>query len=236
VSHTSRSAPPTLRPNHLEPRRGTPPRRSSVRRYYDPQTGQFLSVDPAVDQTEAAYTYVNGDPVDTVDPFGLGCGSWLDPHPLGCAQAVGSALSHGAAGLASAITTPSIYNPAYDLVNAVAVIPYAAYYIAYRTLSSIGAIPVVGFYLTLATPASALYITEWLGLEADEGIDIFKNWAFCNGEKAADEGGPIYPTSIHAGPQIYGPGLHPNGRKDLYPAHSYPWWQGFSPNRNPNAG
>jgi uncharacterized protein RhaS with RHS repeats len=45
----------------------------SVRRYYDPQTGQFISVDPAVDQTEAPYAYVNGDPVDGADPLGLGC-------------------------------------------------------------------------------------------------------------------------------------------------------------------
>ena len=45
----------------------------SVRRYYDPPTGQFISVDPAVDQTEAPYAYVNGDPVDGTDPLGLGC-------------------------------------------------------------------------------------------------------------------------------------------------------------------
>lgn len=47
------------------------PRGYSVRRYYDPQTGQFISVDPAVDQTEAPYGYVNGDPVDNTDPLGL---------------------------------------------------------------------------------------------------------------------------------------------------------------------
>ncbi|HEY2176527.1 MAG TPA: RHS repeat-associated core domain-containing protein, partial [Mycobacteriales bacterium] len=43
-------------------------------RYYDPATGQFSSVDPAVDQTQAAYAYVDGDPVDYVDPYGLGIG------------------------------------------------------------------------------------------------------------------------------------------------------------------
>jgi uncharacterized protein RhaS with RHS repeats len=44
----------------------------SFRRYYDPATGQFISVDPAVDQTEAPYGYVAGDPVNSIDPYGLG--------------------------------------------------------------------------------------------------------------------------------------------------------------------
>jgi RHS repeat-associated protein/uncharacterized repeat protein (TIGR02059 family) len=45
----------------------------NIRRYYDPQTGQFISVDPAVDQTEAPYAYVDGDPVNGTDPLGLAC-------------------------------------------------------------------------------------------------------------------------------------------------------------------
>ncbi|HEX4324923.1 MAG TPA: hypothetical protein VHZ77_09875 [Gaiellaceae bacterium] len=40
-----------------------PPIRSyPVRRYYDPATGQFISVDPLVDQTEAPYSYAGDDP------------------------------------------------------------------------------------------------------------------------------------------------------------------------------
>jgi hypothetical protein len=50
-----------------------PSRCSLVGRYYDPQTGQFISVDPLVDKTEAPYAYVNGNPVDGTDPLGLGC-------------------------------------------------------------------------------------------------------------------------------------------------------------------
>jgi hypothetical protein len=48
-------------------------RQCLIRRYYDPGTGQFLSVDPAVDQTQAPYAYVDGDPVNGIDPLGLGC-------------------------------------------------------------------------------------------------------------------------------------------------------------------
>jgi RHS repeat-associated protein len=41
-----------------------------VNRYYDPATGQFLSVDPLVDETDQAYAYTGGDPVDGTDPNG----------------------------------------------------------------------------------------------------------------------------------------------------------------------
>ena len=39
-------------------------------RYYDPATGQFLSVDPAVTQTGQPYTYAAGNPVSESDPSG----------------------------------------------------------------------------------------------------------------------------------------------------------------------
>jgi len=42
-----------------------------VDRYYDPQTGQFLSVDPKVQQTQQAYIYAGDDPVRNTDPSGL---------------------------------------------------------------------------------------------------------------------------------------------------------------------
>ena len=43
-----------------------------VNRYYDPSTGQFLSVDPLVDLTDQPYQYVGGDPINGSDPSGLG--------------------------------------------------------------------------------------------------------------------------------------------------------------------
>ena len=42
-----------------------------VDRYYDPATGQFLSVDPKVQQSQQAYVYAGDDPVRNTDPSGL---------------------------------------------------------------------------------------------------------------------------------------------------------------------
>jgi RHS repeat-associated protein len=42
-----------------------------INRYYDPATGQFISVDPYLDQTNAPYTYADGNPVTNTDPTGL---------------------------------------------------------------------------------------------------------------------------------------------------------------------
>lgn len=46
------------------------PAHALINRYYDPGTGQFLSVDPLVDETDQAYGYTGGDPVVGTDPNG----------------------------------------------------------------------------------------------------------------------------------------------------------------------
>ena len=40
-------------------------------RYYDPATAQFLTIDPAVSQTQAPYTYTSDSPLNATDPEGL---------------------------------------------------------------------------------------------------------------------------------------------------------------------
>ena len=42
-----------------------------INRYYDPATGQFLTVDPGVAVTGQPYAYAGGDPVNQDDPTGL---------------------------------------------------------------------------------------------------------------------------------------------------------------------
>jgi uncharacterized protein RhaS with RHS repeats len=42
-----------------------------VARYYDPSTGQFLSIDPDVAQTLSPFNYAGDNPVNEIDPMGL---------------------------------------------------------------------------------------------------------------------------------------------------------------------
>jgi len=42
-----------------------------INRYYEPATGQFISVDPLLSQTQQPYAYADGNPVSNSDPTGL---------------------------------------------------------------------------------------------------------------------------------------------------------------------
>jgi RHS repeat-associated protein len=81
-----------------------------VHRYYDPTTGQFVSVDPKVDTTQESYGYAGGDPVNASDPSGLGpelFGIPLNPCDLGnvCHHIhnVANGVRHGVASVGHAI-------------------------------------------------------------------------------------------------------------------------------------
>jgi hypothetical protein len=47
-----------------------------VHRYYDPTTGQFLTIDLDLQQTQEPYNYATDNPVNAMDPLGLFCWGW----------------------------------------------------------------------------------------------------------------------------------------------------------------
>jgi hypothetical protein len=62
-----------------------------VARYYDPATGQFLTVDPKVASTLSPYGYVAGDPLNATDPSGeWGLPGWV----TGAWNATGGKVVH----------------------------------------------------------------------------------------------------------------------------------------------
>lgn len=67
-------------------------------RDYDPATGQFLTRDPLENLTANAYGYVDGNPLQHVDPLGL-----IDWPAVGMAAAIGAAVVVGGLCIASVI-------------------------------------------------------------------------------------------------------------------------------------
>ncbi len=56
-------------------------------RYYDPVTAQFMTVDPIVGLTGQRYAYVNGNPINNVDPSGKYCAG-VTHGSDGCAMSI----------------------------------------------------------------------------------------------------------------------------------------------------
>ena len=80
-----------------------------VDRYYDPQTGQFLSVDPKVQDTQDPYLYATDDPVQWTDPTGLSanpaeCGNPSQIFYNQCMVAVRAAEQKGHSSICSAFS------------------------------------------------------------------------------------------------------------------------------------
>ena len=74
--------------------------RGVINRYYDPSTGQFLSVDPLVAYTNLPYSYAGDNPINFNDPFGL-CGchtgfeSILNLNPFSPCNPIRQSVEHG---------------------------------------------------------------------------------------------------------------------------------------------
>jgi RHS repeat-associated protein len=68
-------------------------------RYYDPSTGQFLTVDPLVGETQQPYSYTAGDPVNATDPSGQDLLSNIGNAAAGILGGATGGLSNDALGV-----------------------------------------------------------------------------------------------------------------------------------------
>lgn len=162
-------------------------------------------------KTEAPFAYAQDDPVDTIDPLGLSCGSLFHPHPIGCAEEVGSAWQTGAGELWHDKRLPDYVN---FNIGAIAPLPLP-----------LPGIPAgVGVNITV-TRDGHIYV----GLEGGTGIE---------GLSASLEAGWIDQVSTPSACQLSGfvggNGLSTNGYVPLFgipgvggigPAGGYTWGQ-----------
>ena len=94
-------------------------------RDYDPATGQFLVVDPAVDLTGQPYAYAGNSPLALVDPTGLwGSDPLTDLVQLtmsmispAAAQGIPSLMSQLYSGEDFAVAANRVYNPVYNIME-----------------------------------------------------------------------------------------------------------------------
>ncbi|HEU5477535.1 MAG TPA: SwmB domain-containing protein [Gaiellaceae bacterium] len=135
----------------------------NIRRYYDPQTGQFINVDPAVDQTEAPYAYVNGDPVDATDPLGLGCG-FLS---LGdCLQAGVNTFLGGTTAIGNYIANSPVAEPFLSVTTDIGNTLGGAYY------DFASAHPCIALGISTTAQIAGLFVAPEIDLEEEAALVI----------------------------------------------------------------
>jgi RHS repeat-associated protein len=165
-------------------------------RWYEPQTGGFTTFDPAFTQTDSAYTYAGGDPVNEIDPLGL-CKSkavdilnpWSGNNPIRC-QVENHPNSIGTQILQA--------NPAYHAVNA----GYNAYQASQQPCSSnwtIAKDSAVAFGWSVATVATATGAPEADGAEtAGSTGDLLSGLAGKAQATVGEGSGAVYGTAVHS--------------------------------------
>jgi hypothetical protein len=87
-------------------------------RYYDPQTAQLLTRDPAEMLTREPYAYAQDNPLNETDPSGLGCGLF---DPGGCindaVNAAGGFVSRHASTIAFGAGVVGLLVPGVDVLD-----------------------------------------------------------------------------------------------------------------------
>ena len=162
-------------------------------RYYNPSTGQFLTVDPLVSQTQQPYSYTAGDPINATDPTGQLFG--------GLVSGFGNAVAGLAAGATGGLST--------DLLNDVGIHPdicSSAYQDAnYAGLGAAIFVPGLGeedLALTAAedtvgnvlaeTAAGSGNITSAYTLTGDQALEAGQRWLGDDYTELGSPGSGVY--------------------------------------------
>jgi hypothetical protein len=83
----------------------------TINRYYDPTTDQFLSVDPAVEQTNQPYVFTNDDPLNAEDPLGEDDAGWQYVQQCDASPACEDAPFTWQEGLAIVVNAVDVFGP-----------------------------------------------------------------------------------------------------------------------------
>ena len=133
-------------------------------RDYDATTGQFLTVDPAVDRTRQPYAYTGNNPVTRTDPTGLDFGENLAAFGAGFLDG----LTGGVSSMVLELTVPGYdafiksHNTAFQIGSVSAQVIVAVVQIV--GTAGVGAIAVAGRYLVAAGAKAVVREGERLAL------------------------------------------------------------------------
>jgi hypothetical protein len=152
--------------------------------------------------------------LNETDPTGMGCGIFqgLCDATNDVSDVVNTAVDAG----------KTVVHAGLDVV---ATLPYGVYYLNYQAAHGVNWVGdqfgAPGHYISRAVSGVAFVPGEALGLGGDAAIDWLKGHTV-NNETTCDEGMRGYINPFHAwlpgplkGPQVYLPGIHPNGDVDF---------------------
>ena len=161
--------------------------------WYDPSTGQFLSVDPDVEQTSQPYAYADDDPINATDPTGL-CGSTSSWGAFwaGC----GSDTVHTIASEVNNVIRTSPVGLALDIDRQV-----TGHTVGMCVGGEIGVAKVVSESLCYeATSSGQSCITESSGLTTGVGMGASLTGTMSSAQSCADLSGRFVGSAASVGP------------------------------------